>query len=82
LLKQAIANRLSNNRFVQWIELEGKDARLRAQLFELGAVSEERITDNGAWLLHVDLPLETAQRLARLPNHGGAALEAGLSNLK
>jgi len=82
LLQEAIANRLSNNRFVQWIELEGKDARLRAQLFELGAVSEERITDNGAWLLHVDLPLETAQRLARLPNRGGAALEAGLSNLK
>lgn len=78
LLQQAIANRLSSDRFVHWIELQGKDARLRAQLFELGAVNEERIADNGAWLLHVDLPLETAQRLARLPNQGGAAIERQL----
>ncbi len=79
LLQQAMADRLSGDRFVEWIELQGKDARLRAQLFELGAVSEERIADNGAWLLHVDLPLETAQRLARLPNKGGAAIERKLA---
>jgi len=73
-LHKAIANRLTGDRFVQWIELQGKDARLRAQLFELGAVSEERIAADGAWLLHVDLPLETAQRLARLPGNSGAAI--------
>jgi GTP-binding protein HflX len=78
LLKQAIANRLRHDRFVHWIELQGKDARLRAQLFELGAVNEERISDSGAWLLHVDLPLETAQRLARLPDQSGAIIERQL----
>jgi len=77
-LQKAIAERLSGDRFVQWIELQGKDARLRAQLFELGAVSEERIAADGAWLLHVDLPLETAQRLARLPGESGAAIERKL----
>ncbi len=78
LLQKAMADRLSGDRFVQWIELQGKDARLRAQLFELGAVSEERIAADGAWLLHVDLPLETAQRLARLPGNSGAAIERKL----
>ena len=77
-LQKAIANRLTGDRFVQWIELQGKDARLRARLFELGAVSEERIAADGAWLLHVDLPLETAQRLARLPGNDGAAIERKL----
>jgi GTP-binding protein HflX len=79
LLKQAISDHLSGNRFVRWIELQGKDARLRAALFELGAVNEERITDSGAWLLHVDLPLEAAQRLARMPGNGGAVIEQQLS---
>lgn len=78
-LKKTIADRLSGDRFVQWIELQGKDARLRAQLFELGAVSEERIGADGAWLLHVDLPLETAQRLARSPGNSGAAIQRKLS---
>jgi GTP-binding protein HflX len=78
LLQQAMVERLTGDRFVHWLELQGKDARLRAELFELGAVSEERITDQGAWLLHVDLPLETAQRLARLPGNRGAAIEQQL----
>lgn len=78
LLKQAMTDRLSGDRIVSWLELQGQDARLRAALFELGAVNEERIADNGAWLLHVDLPLETAQRLARLPDHGGAAIQKQL----
>ncbi|MGI9321869.1 MAG: hypothetical protein ACR2O5_10685, partial [Thiogranum sp.] len=52
-------------------ELRGQDARLRAQLFELGVVSEEKIAENGSWMLHVDLPLETAERLARMPGSEG-----------
>ena len=44
---------------------------LRAQLFELGVVSEERIAENGAWIMHVDVPRETAERLGRLPGKDG-----------
>jgi GTP-binding protein HflX len=78
LLKQAITERLSGQRIVSWLELHGPDARLRAALFDLGAVSEERIADDGSWLLHVDLPLETARRLARMPGNGGAAIQQQL----
>jgi GTP-binding protein HflX len=64
-LKGAISDMLASGRINHWIELQGSDARLRAQLFELGVVSEERITENGSWVLHVDMPTETAERLAR-----------------
>lgn len=64
-LREAMDRHLAGHRVQRWIHLEGKDARLRAQLFELGAVSEEVITEDGAWELHVDLPLAAAERLAR-----------------
>jgi len=70
-LRDAISSRLSGTRINRWIELQGRDARLRAQLFELGVVSEERIADDGSWMLHVDVPLNTAERLARLPGSEG-----------
>ena len=70
-LRAAISELLASERISRWIKLEGRDARLRAQLFELGVVSEERITETGSWVLHVDLPLETAERLARLPGNEG-----------
>ena len=70
-LRESNSDRLSSERINRWIELRGKDAKLRAQLFELGVVSEERIAENGSWMLHVDVPKETAERLARLPGSEG-----------
>ena len=70
-LKDAISVRLARDRVNCWIELDGRAGRLRAQLFELGAVSEEKIADNGSWIMRVDMPLETAERLARLPGDEG-----------
>ncbi len=67
-LVEAIQERLSGGRIRRWIHLDGTDARLRARLFEMGAVSEERLDDGGGWELHVDLPVAQARRLAR---HGG-----------
>jgi GTP-binding protein HflX len=64
-LREAIGDMLAGDRINRWIELQGSDARLRATLFELGVVSEERIADNGSWMLHIDMPMETAERLAR-----------------
>ncbi len=64
-LREAISDRLASGRINRWVELQGCDARLRAQLFELGVVSEERIAENGSWMLHIDMPVETAERLAR-----------------
>ncbi|MDH3924525.1 MAG: hypothetical protein OET41_07935, partial [Xanthomonadales bacterium] len=68
----------ASERINRWIELQGKDAKLRAHLFELGVVSEERIAENGSWMLHVDIPKETAERLARLPAPEGAVVRKQL----
>lgn len=70
-LREMISERLSSERINRWIQLEGKDGKLRAHLFELGVVSEERIAENGSWILHVDVPRETAERLARIPGPEG-----------
>jgi len=74
-LRNAVSERLSGARINRWIELQGQDARLRARLFELGVVSEERLAENGSWMLHVDVPLNTAQRLARLPGNEGVTMK-------
>ena len=70
-LLNAVSDFLASERINRWIELKGQDGRLRAHLFELGVVSEERIAENGSWMLHVDVPKETAERLARLPGKEG-----------
>lgn len=70
-LREAISDRMASERISRWIELKGKDGKLRAQLFELGVVSEERIAENGSWMLHVDVPKDTAERLARQPGSEG-----------
>ncbi len=79
-LREAIGELLSSERINRWIELTGRDAKLRAQLFELGVVSEERIAEDGSWMLHVDLPRETAERLARLPGKEGQVARQQLLN--
>ena len=70
-LREAISDLLAAERIDRWIELQARDGRLRAQLFELGVVSEERIAENGSWIMHVDVPRETAERLGRLPGKDG-----------
>ena len=77
-LRDAISLRLSGARINRWIELQGSDARLRAHLFELGVVSEERVAENGAWMLHVDVPLNTVERLSRLPGREGVTIKEQL----
>jgi GTP-binding protein HflX len=82
-LRQAVSDWLSSERINRWIELSGGLARLRAHLFELGVVNEERIAENGSWLIHVDVPRETAERLARLPGiEGQVAREQLLESLE
>jgi GTP-binding protein HflX len=70
-LRAAVSDWLASERVAGWIELGAELGRLRAELFELGVVSEERITDNGGWMMHVDVPRDTAERLARLPGREG-----------
>jgi GTP-binding protein HflX len=71
LLREVITGELAKDHIQMWIELAGEDARLRAQLFELGVVNEERIASDGSWKLQVDVPRETAVRLASQPGKTG-----------
>jgi GTP-binding protein HflX len=77
-LKESIALRLKGGRIRTWIRLEGRFAKLRSQLFDLGAVAEEKITEDGQWLLHVDVSQQDAERLGRLPGADGTLVRESI----
>ena len=70
-LKEIIALRLKGERINTWISLEGRHAKLRSQLFDLGAVEEEKVADDGQWLLHINVSQQDAERLGRMPGAEG-----------
>jgi len=70
-LKEIIALRLKGRKINTWISLEGRHAKLRSQLFDLGAVEEEKVSDDGQWLLHINLSQQDAERLGRMPGAEG-----------
>ena len=70
-LKETIALRLKGKRIRTWVSLEGRHAKLRSQLFDLGAVEEEKSTDDGQWLLHINLSQQDAEHLGRMPGAEG-----------
>jgi len=70
-LKQTIASRLKGKRIESWVCLEGRHAKLRSRLFDLGAVKEEKVTEDGEWMLYVILSQQDAEQLGRLPGADG-----------
>ena len=70
-LKETIALRIKGKRIHTWITLEGRHAKLRSQLFDIGAVEEEKVADDGQWLLHINLSQQDAERLGRMPGAEG-----------
>jgi GTP-binding protein HflX len=70
-LKEAIALRLKGERIRTWVTLGGAHARLRSQLFDLGAVREEKVGNDGRWLLRLELSRQDAEQLGRLPGAEG-----------
>jgi len=77
-LKETIALRLKGERIRTWISLEGRHAKLRSLLFDLGAVEEEKVTENGHWLLHVDLSQQDAEQLGRMPGAEGSLVRESI----
>lgn len=65
LVGQAIAELLGDDLFVATLRLDQRFARLRAQLFELGAVQSEEHDEEGSSLLSVRLPMIELNRLVR-----------------
>ena len=77
-LKEAISLHLKGGRIRTWISLEGRFAKLRSQLFDLGAVAEEKIAEDGQWLLHVNLSQQDAEQLGRLPGADGTLVRESI----
>ncbi len=63
LLREAIVAHLFGDIFTQSITLKPSEAKLRAQLYESGAVDSEIITDNGEWVLTISLNAHAWQNL-------------------
>ena len=63
LLRAAIAERLDLEKLARRVELTPAEGRLRARLYEMGAVLHEHALDDGGWRLDVTL---TPGRWARL----------------
>jgi len=77
-LKEAIALRLKGGRIRTWISLEGRFAKLRSQLFDLGAVTEEKISADGQWLIRLDLAQKDAEQLGRMPGAEGELIRESI----
>ena len=81
ILKETIALRLKGERINAWVSLGNLNAKLRSQLFDLGAVEEEKVTDDGQWLLHINLSQQDAERLGRLPGADGILVRDNILSL-
>ena len=77
-LREAIDQQFARDRIHRWIALDSARGRLRARLFEAGAVSSERIEDQG-WALEIDAPLSIIEPLFGLPGGDGEFLRAELN---
>ena len=80
-LKEIIALRLKGERIEAWVSLEGRHAKLRSHLFDLGAVEEEKVADDGQWLLHINLSQQDAERLGRMPGAEGLLVRDNILSL-
>ncbi len=68
LLLDAIVERVSKHRTIGWLHITPAQGKLRAQLFDAGAVIEERVENDGSSRLHIDLDTIDYSRLDR--EHG------------
>ena len=73
LLRTLLAHRFVDRRLKSELRLGPDQGRLRARLHGMGAITSEHADETG-WVLHLDLPLAAAERLADEP--GGHLLHA------
>jgi GTP-binding protein HflX len=66
LLREALSGRFQRERIHRWIQLPSRSGRLRARLFEAGAVLTENVEESG-WTLELDLPRMLAEQLCATP---------------
>jgi GTP-binding protein HflX len=77
LLRATISERFARERVQRRIRLPADAGRLRARLFEAGAVVSESADEDG-WALELDLPLSLAEQLCASPDGEAATLRGQL----
>jgi GTP-binding protein HflX len=68
LLRNALTEYFQQDRVHGWLRLPPEAGRLRARLFDLGAVMSERIDEQGDWMIEVELQ---RRRLLQLQHSEG-----------
>ncbi len=68
LLKDAIARRLQQKTIHRYVQLESAQGRQRAKLFELGAVLNEEVLEEGGWLLELKMAEKDLRRFLKHEN--------------
>ena len=68
LLKDAIAKRVRQKTTHCFIHLEPAQGRQRAKLFELGAVRNEEVSDDGSWTLELRMAEKDLRRFLKREN--------------
>ncbi|HET9483857.1 MAG TPA: GTPase, partial [Xanthomonadales bacterium] len=77
-LRAAIDQHFARERVHRTINLDSARGRLRARLFEAGAVATERLGDHG-WVLEIDAPRNVLEPLFGLPGGDGEFLRRELA---
>jgi len=68
MLQAAIANRLQRKTLRRVIRLQSAHGRQRAKLFELGAVLNEQVMDDGGWTLELRMMEKDLRRFLKREN--------------
>lgn len=68
MLKEAIANRLRQKTTYRIIHLQPAQGRQRAKLFELGAVLNEKVLEDGGWTLELRMAEKDLRRFLKREN--------------
>jgi GTP-binding protein HflX len=75
LLHEALTEYFRPDSVHGWLNLPPQAGRLRARLFEAGAVLQERVDEYGAWQMEVELPRQHFKAISRLEDLSGYALK-------
>jgi len=62
---EALARHFRAEQVHGWLALQPAEGRLRARLFELGAVQQESVDEQGAWHLEIQLPRKDFERVCK-----------------
>jgi GTP-binding protein HflX len=75
LLLEAISVRLRRKMLRRRIHLQPSQGRLRARLFELGAVASEQADEDGGWILELEMAEQDLKRFVKRENVDPELLE-------